>query len=71
MNVRNLRRMVIEAVRVNDAARIDSFVRQLVDCEQAKTALRLKGYGSTCMTATGSVHLVPFAVQQESQQRKR
>lgn len=68
---RHIRRMLIEAVHKNDRMRIDEIVRQLVDCEQAKQALRLKGYGATCSTATASVKLVPFAAPQVSQQRKR
>jgi hypothetical protein len=68
---RHIRLRMIEAVHKNDKARINELVRQLVDCEQSKQALVLKGYGDICMTAIECVNLVPDAPAKVFQQRKR
>lgn len=53
--------MMKRAVEGNDTAMLRAIAGQLCDCEGAKRALRLKGYGKAGLSIEATAHLVPMA----------
>lgn len=58
MNNRYYIDMVVRAVEAKDKAILNAIADQLSDCEDAKRILRMKGYGTSGMTAAASANLV-------------
>lgn len=74
MDIRYYRQLLEKAVQSGDRKQLDQFAAQLVDCENTKQALRLKGYGCLGMPLVEVVKSVPrlrdTLLKEESQQRK-
>lgn len=62
MKLRHYRQLIVRAVADKDDITIDRLAAALMEAEDAKRILRLKGYGDTGQTVNAAARLVPAAM---------